>query len=121
MKKYIAIIIIAIMCSGAFAIREEPIPVVKEPVVLVKDRITVDLPSGSTKTENKIARYFDEQIVEVVTTITVTPAETVQAFDRAVLQTELDHMSDRIAAIQVQMDEALERKAELIKILGVFE
>ena len=119
MKKLIAVIIIT--CSAAFAVLEDPIPVVKEPVILVKDKITVNETDGSTRTENKIARCVDEKTVEIVTTVAVTPAETVQKYDRAVLQTELDHLPDRIAEIQKQMDEAIARRDELVKILGVFE
>jgi len=119
MKKLIAVIIIT--CSAAFAVLEDPIPVVKEPVILVKDKITVNETDGSTRTENKIARCVDAKTVEIVTTVAVTPAETVQTFDRAVLQTELDHMPDRIAEIQKQMDEAISRRDELVKILGVFD
>ena len=113
-----AIILSILLCSVALAIE---VGVVKEPVILVKDKITVDKQTGSTKTENKIARCVDEKTVEIVTTVSVTPAETVQEYDRAVLQTELDHMPDRIAEIQKQMDEAIARRDELIKILGVFD
>jgi len=119
MKKLIAVIIIA-MCSGAFAIREDPIPVVKEPVILVKDKITVDEATGSTTTENRIANYVDEQTVKVTTTIVATPKVQEVKYDRAVLQTELDHLVDRRAEIQKQMDECDAREAELIKMLEVF-
>ena len=119
MKKLIAVIIIA-MCSGAFAIREDPIPVVKEPVILVKDKITVDEATGSTTTENRIANYVDEQTVKVTTTIVATPKMQEVKYDRAVLQTELDHLVDRRAEIQKQMDECDAREAELIKMLEVF-
>ena len=119
MKKLIAVIIIA-MCSGAFAIREDPIPI-KEPVIIIKDKITVDETTGSTTTENRIANYVDAQTVKVTTTIVATPKVREVKYDKAVLQTELDHMVDRIAEAQKQMDEALERKAELIKMLEVFK
>ena len=115
MKKVIAVLII-MSCSVALAIE-----VAKEPVILVKDKITVNETDGSTRTENKIAQYVDAKTVEIVTTVAVTPAETVQKYDRAVLQTELDHLSDRRAEIQKQMDECDAREAELIKILSVFK
>jgi len=115
MKKLIAVLIIG-LCSVALAIETA-----KKPVILIKDKITVDENTGSTKTENKIAQYVDDRTVEIVTTVSVTPAETVQEYDRAVLQTELDHMPDRIARIQEQMDAAIARRDELVKILGVFE
>ena len=120
MKKLIAVIIIAAMCSGAFAIKE-PINIVKVPVILVKDKITVDEATGSTTTENKIADYVDEQTVKVTTTITTTPAAREIKYDKAVLQTELDHLPDRRAEIQKQMDECNAREAELIKMLEVFK
>ena len=120
MKKLIAVIIIAVMCSGAFAIKE-PIKIVKEPVILVKDKITVDEATGSTTTENKIADYVDEQTVKVTTTIVETPKVQEVKYDRAVLQTEIDHLSDRRAEIQKQIDALDEREAELIKILSVFK
>ena len=115
MKKVIAVLIIG-LCSVAFAIE-----VAKEPVILVKDKITVNETDGSTRTENKIARCVDAKTVEIVTTVAVTPAETVEEYDRAVLQTELDHLSGRRAEIQKQMDECDAREAELIKILSVFK
>ena len=118
MKKYIAVIIIAVLCSGAFAIKE---PVVKEPVILVKDKITVDEATGSTTTENKIADYVDEQTVKVTTFLVTTPIAREAIYVRAVLQTELDHMVDRKAKIQEQMDAANAREAELIKMLEVFK
>ena len=120
MKKYIAVIIMAVLCSGAFAIKE-PINIVKVPVILVKDKITVDEATGSTTTENKIADYVDEQTVKVTTTITTTPAAREIKYDKAVLQTELDHLPDRRAEIQKQMDECNAREAELIKMLEVFK
>ena len=117
MRKLPIFLIIALCSVAAFGILEGA----KEPVILVKDKITVDEQTGSTKTENKVARFVDEQTVDIVTTIATTPSEATQTFDRAVLQTELDNMVDRIEAAQKQMDEALARKAELILILGVFE
>ena len=120
MKKYIAVIIIAVLCSGAFAIKEPLIPVVKVPVVIVKDKITVDETTGSTITENKIADYVDEQTVKVTTTIVATPKVQEVKYDKAVLQTELDHIVDRRAEIQKQIDECDAREAELIKMLEVF-
>jgi len=119
MKKYITVIIIAVLCSGAFAILEEPI--VKVPVVLVKDKITVDEVTGSTTTENKVADYVDEQTVKVTTTIVATPKVQEVKYDKAELQTELDHMVDRRAGLQKQIDECDAREAELIKMLEVFK
>ena len=120
MKKYIAVIIIAVLCSGAFAIKEPLIPVVKVPVVIVKDKITVDETTGSTITENKIADYVDEQTIKVTTTIVATPKVQEVKYDKAELQTELDHMVDRRAGLQKQIDECDAREAELIKMLEVF-
>ena len=120
MKKLIAVLIVA-MCSGAFAIREEPIPVVREPIVIIKDKITVDEQTGSTITENKVADYVDEKTVRVTTTITTTPAAREIEYDKAELQTELDHIADRRAEIQKQLDECDAREAELLKMLEVFK
>jgi len=144
MKKRIIAVLVIGACSVAFAtwteptittklvstypvyitptwtVFEEPVKI-KEPVVLIKDKITVDETTGSTRTENKIAEYVDEQTVDIVTTVTTTQAVQIEKRDRAELQTELDNMVDRIAAAQKQMDEALARRDELVKILGVFE
>ena len=116
MKKVIAVLIIG-LCSVALAIEAS-----KEPVILVKDKITVDEATGSTTTENRVANYVDEKTVKVTTTIVETPKVREVEYDRAVLQTELDEIDERrIAPIQKQMDEALERKAELIKMLEVLK
>lgn len=61
---------------------------------------------------------IDDQTVEITTTTTT---ETIVQYDRAELQTELDHIPDRKAAIQEQLDLVNEREAELIEILKVFE
>jgi len=115
MKKLIAVLII-MSCSVALAIE-----VAKEPVIIVKDKITVDEATGSTTTENKIADYVDEQTVKVTTTIVATAKVQEVKYDRAELQTELDHLPDRRAEIQKQMDECNAREAELIKMLEVFK
>jgi len=125
MKKLIAVLIIGLCLAASgpvlFAVLEGPI-IIKDPVVLIKDKITVDENTGSTKTENKVAEYVDDQTVDIVTTITTTQAVQSQTFDRAVLQTELDHInSDGIPQAQKRMDDILARKAELILILGVFD
>lgn len=61
---------------------------------------------------------IDDQTVEITTTTTT---ETIFQYDRAELQTELDHIPDRLSELQKQIDEVNERKAELIEILKVFE
>lgn len=109
MKKLIAVLIIAI-CSAAFGT-----------VIIVKDKTTIDEKTGSTTTENRVADKVDDQTVRVTTTITTTPAASSVDFDRAVLQTELDHIPDRRAELQLQIDALDEREAELKAMLEVFK
>ena len=61
---------------------------------------------------------IDDQTVEITTTTTT---ETVIQYDRAELQTELDHIPDRKAEIQERLDMVNAREAELIEILKVFD
>lgn len=61
---------------------------------------------------------INDQTCEITTTTTT---ETVIQYDRAELQTELDHIPDRKAEIQKQLDVVNEREAELIEILKVFK
>ena len=61
---------------------------------------------------------IDEQTCEITTTTTT---ETITRHDRAELQTELDHIPDRLAELQKRIDEVNEREAELIEILKVFD
>lgn len=60
---------------------------------------------------------INDQTVEITT---ITTTEAVIQYDRAELQTELDHILDRKVEIQKQLDLVNEREAELIKILEVF-
>jgi len=119
MKKVIATLIIASICVVS-ALWAGPAKI-KKSVIIVKDKITIDETTGSTTTENRVADYVDDNTVKVTTTLTTTPAVRERQYDRAVLQTELDHMPDRKAGIQKQMDAANEREAELIKMLEVFK
>lgn len=41
--------------------------------------------------------------------------------DRAEIQTELDHIPDRLAELQKQIDEVNGRKDKLTRMLGVFK
>ncbi len=63
-------------------------------------------------------KKIDDNTVEISTT---TPEVTNAAnHNKAVLQTELDHVPDRKDEIQIQFDAVVEREAELIEILEVF-
>ena len=64
-------------------------------------------------------KKIDENTVEITTTIPekVTKIER----DRAELQTELDHLPDRLMELQKQMDSANKEKQRLINILDVFK
>ena len=93
MKKYIAVIIIAV-CSVAFAVSQI------EPVI------------------EKTVKKLDAKTLEVTTTTTTVNAV---KYDKAVLQTELDHIPDRRAELQKQMDAIDEREAELIELLANFK
>ncbi len=61
---------------------------------------------------------IDNQTVEITTTTTT---ETIVRHDRAELQTELDHIPDRIAELQQRISEINKRRVELMEILKVFE
>ncbi len=64
-------------------------------------------------------KKIDDEIVEITTTFDA-PESTVIEWDRAELQTELDHIPDRLAEAQGSVDAVNERKAKLIEILKVF-
>ena len=93
MKKLTVILIIAI-CSVAFAVSQI------EPTI------------------EKTVKKINDKTLEVTT---VTTSTNVAEFDKAVLQTELDHISDRRAELQKQMDAIDEREAELIELLAIFK
>ena len=99
MKKLITVIIIAI-CSVVYAASQI------EPTI------------------EKSVKKLDEKTIEVTTTTTTVNVNTVK-HDKAVLQTELDHMTDRKAAIQKQYDDGMaaanEREAELKELLAAFK
>lgn len=66
----------------------------------------------------KTVKKLDDKTIKVTT---VTTSTAVVEFDKAVLQTELDHIPDRRAAIQEQMNAIDEREAELIELLAAFK
>jgi len=94
MKKLIAAILVTVLCSIVFAASQI------EPVV------------------EKSVKKLDDKTLEITT---VTTSTSVVEFDKAVLQTELDHISDRRAEVQKQMDAIDAREAELIELLAVFK
>ena len=61
---------------------------------------------------------IDDQTCVITTTTTT---ETMVLYNRAELQTELDHIPDRKAEIQEQLDAVNEREVELIEILEIFK
>ena len=93
MKKYMAVIIIAI-CSVVLAATQI------EPVV-----------------ETSVKKLNDKTLEVTTTTTTVEKVE----LDRAVLQTELDHIPDRRAEVQKQMDAIDAREVELKDLLAAFK
>ena len=94
MKKLIAAILVTVLCSIVFAASQI------EPVV------------------EKSVKKLDDKTLEITT---VTTSTSVVEFDKAVLQTELDHIPDRRAGLQKQMDAIDAREAELIELLAVFK
>ncbi len=64
-------------------------------------------------------KKIDDNTVEITTT--TEPVETKARQDKAELQTELDHIPDRLAELQKQVDAVNERKDELVEILKVFQ
>ena len=93
MKKYIAVIIIGI-CSVVLAATQI------EPVI------------------EKTVKKLNDKTIEVTT---VTTSTNVAEFDKAVLQTELDHIPDRRAELQKQLDAIDAREVELKELLAAFK
>ena len=95
--RYAAVLII-VLCSVVFAIES------MEPLV------------------EKTFKKLDYKTIEVTT---VTTSTSIAEFDRAVLQTELDHIPDERARLQKMYDAVMnavnEREAELIKMLELFK
>ena len=89
--------------------------------VQLADMVTVNDDTGSTVTESRLVEKVDERTGTITTTTTVTQAVRQVEFDRAVLQTEQDHIPDRIATLQEQIDVLNERSAEIDSILAVFK
>ena len=93
MKKLIAVLIIG-LCSVVFAATQI------EPII-----------------EKSVKKLDDKTLEVTTTTTTVNTAK----YDKAVLQTELDHIPDRRAKLQEQMDAIDAREAELIELLAEFK
>lgn len=98
MKKYGVLIIIGLLIALNLNARPTRVPVVVDP--------------------NTVAVKIDDQTVRLTTTATTIR---VVERDRAVLKTEKDHIPDRIAELQAQIDVLNERSAEIDKILTVFK
>jgi hypothetical protein len=62
-------------------------------------------------------KKIDDKTVEITTTVPPTVVER----DKAELQTELDHIPDRLAELQEQIDEIDTSQTRLTSILKVFE
>ncbi len=62
-----------------------------------------------------------EKIDDNTVRITTTTEPTTEDRDRAELQTELDHIPDRLAELQEQVDAVNGHKDRLVEILKVFE
>ena len=98
MKKYVLLIGIALII--ALNLNAGPMPI---PIQLEEGRMVVKI---------------DDQTCEITTTKTTI---VVVRRDRAELQTEKDHIPDRIAELEEQIAKLNERAAEIDKILEVFE
>lgn len=98
MKKLITLAIV--VCIGITVLAQPIDPLIIEPTVV----------------QNIVK--IDDQTCEITT---ITTTESVIRYDRAEVQTELDHIPDRKAEIQKQLDVVNEREAELIEILKVFK
>lgn len=64
-------------------------------------------------------KKIDDNTVKVTETFDL-PEPMVTEYDKAELQTELDHIPDRKTEIQEQLDAVNERENELKEMLGVF-
>ena len=94
MKKLAIILIIVAICSVVYAASQ------MEPII------------------EKTVKKLNDKTIEVTT---VTTSTAVVEHDKAVLQTELDHIADRREEIQKQIDAIDEREAELIELLAAFK
>ena len=98
MKKYGMLIVIAMII--ALNLNAGPTPV------------SIELSDGVTVVK------IDDDTCEKTTIKTST---TVEQLDKAELQTELDHIPDRLTELQKQIDSVNERKTELTDTLAVFK
>lgn len=109
MKKLITIAIVILVLLTVVHSRSVE-PVVEKTLTAIKiDDKTVEVTTITTSTSES-----PERTSTTISTV-------VEKFDRAVVKTELDHIPDRKAEIQKQLDAVNEREAELIEILKVFE
>lgn len=99
MKK-LSVLLVALIICWNLLVYAQPVILPDEPVIV--------------QTVVKI----NGQTCEITTTTTT---ETIIQHDRAELQTELDHIPDRLTELQEQIDRVNKRKAELIEILKVFK
>lgn len=67
---------------------------------------------------DKVMKKIDDKTLEVTTTTTTVNKV---LHDKAELQTELDHIPDRIATLQERIDDLNERAVELQDMLKVLE
>ena len=65
-------------------------------------------------------KKIDDNTVEITTTFDL-PEPVITTRSKAGIQTELDHITGRLAEAQEQVDAVNKRKAELIEILKVFD
>ena len=98
MKKYGMLIVIGMIIALNLNAGPTPAPIVIDP--------------------ETTAVKIDDNTVEITTTKTTV---TVVERDRAELQTEQDHIPDRIAELQKQIDDLNERSAEIDAIMAVFK
>ncbi len=98
MKKYGSLVVIGLLLVLNLHAGPAPVPVVIDPKTV------------AVKIDNKTVRL-------TTTTTTIRVVER----DRAVLQTEKDHIPDRIAEFQAQITALNRRSAEIDKILEVFK
>lgn len=87
-------------------------------LVLILAGFVLAQPISPEPVIDKVMKKLDKETLEVTTTTTVVRRV---VHDRAVLQTELDHIPDRRAEVMKQLDAINEREAELIAMLKVLE
>lgn len=115
MKKFGLTVIIAVALTLQAQVEPKP------GTIDLPDIVIVDPETGSTTTIGRTVKKVDDQTGTIRTTTTVTEAVSQSEFQREYLQTEKDHIPERIATLQDEIVKLQDRSAEIDSILAVFK